>query len=226
MTRRRTVELHLTSSRQRDALRPAPDALDAPRPQPQAICRALERLQRAHDQLVPSRLYYDRLRRTPVGDLFLAVSEKGVAAVEFATSKASFLRRLRARTGARPVHSPGRTAEAARQLREYLDGQRSQFDLSVDLTRMPSFQQQVLLAAATVPRGQVTTYGALACRLGRPGAARAVGQALARNPIAIILPCHRVLASDGSLRGYSAPHGVSTKARLLALEGVRLRATP
>ncbi len=226
MIRQRAVDPHLTPSRRRDPLRWALDALYAPGPGPEATRRALERLRRALDQQVPSRLYYDRLRHTPLGDLFLAVSEKGVVAVEFAASESSFLRRLHARTGARPIHSPDRTVEAIRQLREYLAGRRSQFDLALDLTRVPSFQQQVLLAAAEVPRGQVTTYNALALRLGRPGAARAVGQALARNPIPIILPCHRVLASDGSLGGYSAPHGVSTKARLLALEGARLRATP
>ncbi len=186
-----------------------------PRPEHHANRRALTRPEGS-----PRRVYYHRLRRTPVGDLFLAVSEVGVLTVEFTSSERAFLRRLRARSGTDPMPSRTRTRQAARQLREFLSGRRVRFDLPLDLSLMRPFQRQVLLAAAEVPHGKVTTYAALARRIGRPGAARAVGQALAHNPLPILLPCHRVLASNGSLGGYSAPGGVRTKSRLLALEGV------
>ncbi len=78
---------------------------------------------------------------------------------------------------------------------------------------------QVLREICKVPPGAVATYGEIARRLGRPRAARAVGQALARNPIPLIIPCHRVVAADGQLRGYSGGAGLKTKAQLLALEG-------
>ncbi|MEW6569103.1 MAG: methylated-DNA--[protein]-cysteine S-methyltransferase [Chloroflexota bacterium] len=212
-------------TRRPDPLLSALDTLYAAGPDPETSRRALTRLQRALSERAPRQVYYDRLKRTPVGDLFFAVSEAGVLTLEFTSSEAAFLRRLRARTGATPVRSRARTGEAARQLREFLSGRRARFDLPLDLSLMRSFQRQVLLAAAEVPRGEVTTYAELARRIGRPRAARAVGQALGHNPIPIILPCHRVLASDGSLGGYSAPDGVRTKARLLALEGARLSST-
>lgn len=205
--------------RRRHPLFSALDALYAAGPDPQTRRRALGRLQRALSQRTLRRVYYDQLKRTPLGDLFIAVSDAGLLTVEFTSSEAAFLRRLRARTRATPVRSRAHTRLAARQLREFLRGRRARFDLALDLRLMRSFQRRVLLAAAEVPRGKVTTYAELARRIGRPRAARAVGQALARNPLPIILPCHRVLASDGSLGGYSAPDGVRIKARLLALEG-------
>ncbi len=205
--------------RRPDPLLSALDALYAAGPDPQTRRRALGRLQRALRPRTPRRVYYDQLKRTPVGDLFVAVSDAGVLTIEFTFSEAAFVRRLRARTGATPLRSRAHTRLAARELREFLRGRRARFDLALDLRLMRPFQRQVLLAAAEVPRGNVTTYAELAHRIGRPRAARAVGQALARNPLPIILPCHRVLASDGSLGGYSAPDGVRTKARLLGLEG-------
>jgi methylated-DNA-[protein]-cysteine S-methyltransferase len=105
---------------------------------------------------------------------------------------------------------------------QYLQGRRRTFDLPVDLRHLTPFQQRVLHAAQAVPRGQVSTYGQIARRIGRPRAARAVGQALGSNPIPIVIPCHRVLASDGSLHGYSGRGGIKTKAWLLRLEEARL----
>ncbi|NIL95766.1 MAG: methylated-DNA--[protein]-cysteine S-methyltransferase, partial [Planctomycetales bacterium] len=100
----------------------------------------------------------------------------------------------------------------------YLEGSRLTFDLPLDLRRVTDFQRQVLQAAAGVPRGQVTTYGEIARQIGKPNAARAVGQALGRNPVPIVIPCHRVIAADGSLRGYSGGGGIRSKAKLLQLE--------
>jgi methylated-DNA-[protein]-cysteine S-methyltransferase len=100
-------------------------------------------------------------------------------------------------------------------------GRRQTFDLPVHLSHVTAFQRQVLLAACQIPRGQVRTYSEVARQIGRPGAARAVGQALSHNPVPIVVPCHRVLAADGSLRGYLGSQGVETKQRLLVLEGAR-----
>lgn len=92
-------------------------------------------------------------------------------------------------------------------------------DVDVDLSELPAFQQNVLKVLRHVPPGRTVSYGELAARVGRPGAARAVGNAVARNPAPIVVPCHRVVAGDGSLGGYSGGRGEETKARLLSAEG-------
>ena len=195
------------------------DALYAAGPSAAALARARGRLRRALALAPPAVAYYDDLPRTPVGRLFVAVSEQGVISVDFSTSEREFVRRLQARTGAAAVRSPDKAGEASRQLLDYLAGTILRFDVPVDLRPVTDFQRQVLLAAAEVPRGQIATYAQIARRIGRPRAARAVGQALGHNPIPIIIPCHRILASDGTLGGYSARNGIKTKARLLRLEG-------
>jgi methylated-DNA-[protein]-cysteine S-methyltransferase len=126
------------------------------------------------------------------------------------------------RTKATLVRSREQCSEAMRQVREYLDGKRTKFDLPLDMSTMTDFQRQVLTAALKIPRGQWLTYGEVAKAIGRPQASRAVGQALGHNPVPIVIPCHRVLGSDGSLHGYSGGGGIQTKAWLLKLEGARL----
>jgi methylated-DNA-[protein]-cysteine S-methyltransferase len=107
-------------------------------------------------------------------------------------------------------------------MQEYLSGKRESFDLALDLRGMTSFQRSVLEAARRIPRGTVLTYGDLAARLGRPNAGRAVGQALAHNPLPVLIPCHRVVSQEGELRGYLGDR-IGLKARLLALEGVAVK---
>lgn len=105
-------------------------------------------------------------------------------------------------------------------VRSLLEGE--PVDLSsvrLDLRAVSGFERQVYEAARTIPPGATTTYGALATRIGHRGGARAVGRALGRNPVPLIVPCHRVLAADGKLGGFSAPGGLALKARLLAIEG-------
>jgi methylated-DNA-[protein]-cysteine S-methyltransferase len=164
-------------------------------------------------------VYYDRLASTPVGPLWIAVTDKGLAAVAFGGDEAAFRQEVARRTRLRTVRSADQTATARRQLGEYLNGRRTSFTLDVDLRHVTPFQRSVLQAASAVPRGQVVTYGQIGERIGRPRAARAIGQALGSNPIPIVVPCHRVLASDGSLGGYSGRGGIRTKRRLLLLEG-------
>jgi methylated-DNA-[protein]-cysteine S-methyltransferase len=93
--------------------------------------------------------------------------------------------------------------------------------IEVDLSSADAFEREVYSAARAIPRGEVRTYGELARSLGRPGASRAVGAALGRNPIPIIVPCHRILAASGKSGGFSAPGGTATKFRLLSIERAR-----
>ena len=116
------------------------------------------------------------------------------------------------------VHDDEAIRFVATELREYLDGTRTSFDLRVDLSSVTPFQRAVLTECAAIPRGQTATYGELARRVGRPLAFRAVGNAMHTNPIPIVIPCHRVLGANGSLTGFGG--GLDVKRRLLELEGV------
>lgn len=105
---------------------------------------------------------------------------------------------------------------------DYFDGRRTQFSVEVDVRRLPPFHQSVLEACRRIPYGQTASYADLARAAGKPNAARAVGGAMARNPLPLVVPCHRVLCSDGRIGGFSSARGVDEKTRLLRLEGVWL----
>lgn len=167
-------------------------------------------------------VYYDILPRSPIGPVCVAASEQGVVALDFGTNEQDFVQRLERRTRAGVRRSSEHVLPAVRQVQEYLSGTRTRFDLALDLTRATDFQQRVLREALAIPRGQTRTYHQVARKIGRPRAARAVGQALGHNPVPIIIPCHRVLGADGSLHGYSGGGGLRTKAWLLQLEGAAL----
>jgi methylated-DNA-[protein]-cysteine S-methyltransferase len=113
---------------------------------------------------------------------------------------------------------PGDDAIAA-QILEYLDGKRDRFDIPLDLGGVGPFHRKVLLRCRAIPFGETRTYAALAREAGSPKAFRAVGHAMATNPIPIVIPCHRVVGSDGSLRGFGG--GLPMKERLLRMEGAR-----
>ena len=110
--------------------------------------------------------------------------------------------------------------EATRQVVEYFDGKRREFDLPLDLNGQTPFRTKVLHACAKIKFGSVLTYATLAAKAGNPKAPRAAGGAMANNPIALIIPCHRVVGSDKGLHGFSSPGGLKTKAILLSHEGV------
>jgi len=112
-------------------------------------------------------------------------------------------------------------ARAEREIVEYLAGRRRRFTVPADLSAAPPFHRKVLAALARVPYGRTVTYGQLAARAGRPRAARAVGQTMARNPVPLVIPCHRVVAGGGGLGGFGG--GLDLKRRLLALEALRGR---
>jgi methylated-DNA-[protein]-cysteine S-methyltransferase len=198
------------------------DQLYGSGPSAASITKAQAKLQQVLAREQKNVIYYDVLTNTSVGDLFAAVSERGLVAVDFGFSEHSFVERVQRKTRARLVRSSAEVKAALKQLTEYLSGKRTAFDLPIDYSVLTDFQKKVLTTALKIPRGQVLTYGDVARKIGRPRAARAVGQALGSNPMPIVIPCHRVLGSDGSLHGYSGGGGIKTKAWLLQLEGARL----
>jgi len=129
--------------------------------------------------------------------------------------------RIAQKSGSRvPTAPPRPIDELIRKIRLHLEGEVQDFrDVAIDLDGMAPFARQVYEVAREIPAGQTRTYGEIAKVLGQPTAAQEVGQALARNPIPLIVPCHRVSAAGGKLGGFSAPGGPATKAKLLALEG-------
>ena len=157
---------------------------------------------------------------TRAGPLRLRWNERGLAAIEMPELSP---RELRAQRLKEKDDAPEFVREAARLLQEHLSGAPQDLSkLPLDLTVLAPFQRAVYEAIRTLPPGKTATYGEVAALLGKPGAARAVGQALGRNPFLIAVPCHRVLAAGGAAGGFSAPGGVVAKQRLLALEGVRI----
>jgi methylated-DNA-[protein]-cysteine S-methyltransferase len=157
---------------------------------------------------------------SPLGRLFVAVSNRGLCAVDFGRSEADFLARLEPR--ARLEQDPNAVRQTLEQLKEYFSGKRTGFDLPVDLSALTPFQRGVLDVACRIAPGQVWSYQRVAEEMGRPKSSRPVGQALARNPVPIVIPCHRVIASDGNLGGYSGGAGIPAKRWLLRLEGATL----
>jgi methylated-DNA-[protein]-cysteine S-methyltransferase len=156
---------------------------------------------------------------SPVGELLVAASDRGVASIWFDPDPAEDLERLARIGGPRVLRSPRSVDEARRELDEYFRGKRHSFDLPLDLRALPPFTVAVLDELARVPYGETTTYSALARRVGRPTAARAVGTVMNRNRIPIVLPCHRVVGVTGDLTGYAG--GLDRKITLLELEGAR-----
>ena len=152
---------------------------------------------------------------SPVGELLVAATPRGLCRVSYTVDGAD--EALAHIFGVRVLRSP--LDDVRRELDEYFAGQRRAFDLPLDL-RVAPFHEQVLRELALVPYGQVDTYGHLAARVGRPKAARAVGTVMNRNPLAIVLPCHRIVGANGSLTGYAG--GLDVKRALLALEGATL----
>src|SRR6478752_5526905 len=158
---------------------------------------------------------YDVVADSPVGELFVATTDRGLCRVSYRVEgQDEELARL---FGVRVLRVP--LDEVRRELDEYFEGRRREFDLPLDL-RVAAFNAEVLDELARIPYGLTTTYGALAAKVGRPRAARAVGTVMNRNPIPIVLPCHRVVGSNGSLTGYAG--GLDMKLKLLQLEGAIL----
>ncbi len=158
---------------------------------------------------------------SPLGPLMIAVSDAGVTEISFGRNSTTqaFLARVIDR-GYDPVPDQAAIQPVVQQLSEYFQGSRNTFDVPVDFSGLSPFAKDVLQATAAVPFGGVATYSEIARRIDNPGASRAVGNALGRNPIPIILPCHRVVPADHSIGKYTG--GVDIKADLLTIEGALL----
>ncbi len=157
------------------------------------------------------------IHSSPVGPLLLATTPVGLLRVAFEREDHdAVLIRIADQVSPRILQDPSRLAEAARQLDEYFAGRRREFTLSLDRSLSSGFRRQVQDHLPAIPYGQTETYAEVATLLGRPRASRAVGSGCATNPLPVVLPCHRVLRSDGTLGGYAG--GLSVKAMLLGLE--------
>jgi methylated-DNA-[protein]-cysteine S-methyltransferase len=159
---------------------------------------------------------------TALGRCAIAWGPRGIAGVELPgrDDRATRRRIARALPGATEAAPPADVARAIEEIVALFEGERRDLAAVVlDMEDVPEFDRRVYEVARTVPPGATITYGDIAARVGEPGAAQAVGRALGSNPFPIVVPCHRVVAADGSLRGFSAYGGIETKRRMLAIEG-------
>ena len=154
---------------------------------------------------------------SPIGKLMLVATQTGLIKIAFANEDFDqVLRELGQRIGPRILFAPENLDFVERELLEYFDGKRQHFDINLDLSLSHGFRQVVQQYLGTIGYGQTQSYREVAASVGNPKASRAVGSACATNPLPIVLPCHRVLRSDGSLGGYAG--GLEAKRALLALE--------
>lgn len=150
---------------------------------------------------------------SPIGNITVFRNERGISRIDFSTS---------------PMDDMQASAEDSllnscrEQMEEYFSGQRNTFSLPLDWSQLSGFKSEVLHITHQIPFGSLRTYGEIAAELGKPNAARAVGGALARNPLPILIPCHRVIAASGHLTGFSTANGITSKAWLLQLERHRI----
>jgi methylated-DNA-[protein]-cysteine S-methyltransferase len=179
---------------------------------------------RLHDRLVASAgaeglldVAY-RTLDTPVGSLLLAATERGVVRVAYdSEDHEAVLTRLAAQVSPRVLRAPARLDPVARELDEYFAGRRDAFDVPLDLRLARGFRRAVLDQLTLIGYGRTVSYAAVAAAAGRPTAVRAVGTACANNPLPVVVPCHRVVRSNGTIGEYVG--GAPAKRALLALEG-------
>ena len=159
---------------------------------------------------------------SPLGPLVVAATPKGLVRVAYSDFRAEdeVLEELARRVSPRVLEAPARLDGVRRELDEYFDGRRRRFDTPVDWSYLAGFTREVLRATAAIRFGEVSTYAGVAEAAGSPRAVRAAGNALGANPMPVIVPCHRVLRTGGSLGGYTG--GLERKEFLLRLEGMLL----
>jgi len=170
------------------------------------------------NKIKPETVWYDGVSDTVLSPIWVAVGDMGLVAVEIGGRKDEFVNMLGALFSSSVVPDRSKTDDIIRQIREYLLGERISFNFPIDWSVLSGFQSQALKAVYAIPYGETRTYGQIAAKINNPRASRAVGRANATNPIPLVIPCHRVIGADGSLRGYGAGDGVRTKAWLLDLE--------
>ena len=182
-----------------------------------ALSAARERLLAKAKKEGLTTIGYDVLG-SPLGPLWVAIGPKGVTTIHYGSEPTeNELRRLVRVYGPGVVPDHKRSSALARELDQYFNGRRHEFNIDVDLSGLTPFQTKILVATAQIPFGAVSTYQQIARRAGNEKASRAAGGALNQNPIPIVVPCHRVVGSNGALVGYAG--GLDVKRRLLAIEG-------
>lgn len=186
---------------------------DLPAPSAAAFENAHRSLMKAFE---PARAFCAWLD-APFGRVFLAKTSRGVCRISFRMSEDELLADLE-RHALLPEMAPEKLEPELQELGEYFEGSRRRFQVPVDLRWGTPFQKKVLDAASEIPFGQCLCYGDVAKRVGRPNAQRAVGNALGSNPVPIMIPCHRVVASGGGLGGYTG--GLDIKRTLMRIEGI------
>lgn len=160
-----------------------------------------------------------RARTRHLGTIWVACSPSGLVATEYGVTRRRFASLVRKLTRREPALGQQQTAAVVGELKDYVEGRRRTFSIPIDWSFFSSdFQRRVLHEVAKIPYGETLTYGQVASRIGQPLAARAVGRANATNPMPLVVPCHRVVGSDGTLRGYGGKGGLRTKAWLLEME--------
>lgn len=166
------------------------------------------------------KIYLNELNDTPLGDLRLVASDVGLLAVEWAESQAD-LDSLLHRLGQQIEVNEAKLKPYAKEILEYLKGKRREFTFPIDWESLKLFQRKSLRAVFQVPYGETRTYADIAAKIGHPNAPRAVGRANATNPMPLVIPCHRLIGTDGKLHGYGGGNGLPTKIWLLKMEGVQ-----
>jgi methylated-DNA-[protein]-cysteine S-methyltransferase len=149
---------------------------------------------------------------SPLGPIFLAASDLGLQRIVFGNADSL--------SGIKQLN--GDLKMAVDQIMAYFSGELKVFTVRLDLSKLTDFQKRILEITRAIPFGEIRSYGELARQIGKPGASQAVGLVMKKNPMPLIIPCHRVVASDGRLHGYSAAQGLVTKAWLLSREGLRI----
>jgi len=188
---------------------------DLPAPPESLYREAYQTLMKAFE---PSRVFCAWLD-APFGPVFLARTAKGICRLSFRRSEDELLGELEGRS-LLPEMAQGKLERERRELGEYFQGKRRRFEVPIDLRWGTEFQRSVLQAASRIPFGERRSYAEVAKRLGRPKAQRAVGSALGKNPVPIVIPCHRVVASGGGIGGYTG--GIDIKRTLMEIEGIEL----
>ncbi len=166
---------------------------------------------------------------TPIGACAISWADRGIVGVQLPQARESHLgaRLHRFHPGAIQSRPPNNISVVITQIIDLLSGAPNDLaEAALDMEDLPAFDRSAYEILRTVPPGKTITYGEIAVRIGDPKAARAVGRAMGSNPFPIIVPCHRVLGSDGRMGGFSANGGVVTKARLLSIERARIDDTP
>jgi methylated-DNA-[protein]-cysteine S-methyltransferase len=170
----------------------------------------------------PADVHY-ALVDSPVGTLVAAATPRGLATLsyeDFHGGVDAVLDSLATKLSPRMLEAPARLDDVRRELDEYFEGRRRDFDLRIDWSLASEFTRRILKATAAIPFGQTSTYGKVAAQAGNPKASRAAGRALGSNPIPIVVPCHRVVGTNGQLTGYTG--GLHRKIALLQMEGIVL----